>query len=82
LFPPLQVVDKAYCWPADRIGIDEATTLLCATAVSAALDDILLRTGPLTTRHLPARELRDTKTRDMLTDYVHALTGFGLTWDK
>ena len=81
LFPPLEVVDDAYHWPADRIGIDEATTLLCATAVSGALDDILLGAGPLRTDHLPTRELRDIATRELLGDYVRTLTGFSLAWD-
>ena len=81
LFPPLEVVDGQYRWPADRIDIDQATTLLCASAVSAAFDDIMLGTGPLTTGHLPVHEMGDAAVRDLLTGYVFALTGFELAWD-
>lgn len=54
LFPVFQVSQGEYRWPAEHVGLDEATGLLIGAAVASAYDDILHGVGSLAHDHLPA----------------------------
>ncbi|MFI9598137.1 hypothetical protein [Nonomuraea sp. NPDC052265] len=82
MFPPLRVVAGRYSWPADRINIDEATTLFFESAISSAYDDATHGVGPLSRTHLPSVEFDDDEILSALNAEIRREIRFPLSWSK
>jgi hypothetical protein len=79
-FPPLRIINGAYCWPSDLLDIDQATDLLIGSTVSGALDDIVHGTGPLTTTHLPHDVFADHDELNALNEALREICKFDIRW--
>jgi hypothetical protein len=80
-FPPLRVTEAgAFIWPSDRLNIDQATDLLLGSAFSAAYDDIVHDTGPLSRGHLPRGMFDDPGDFDALNSSVRQIMKIDVGW--
>jgi hypothetical protein len=80
-FPPLRATgDGKVMWPSDRLNIDEATDLLLASAFSAAYDDVVHDTGPLSHDHLPTSMFENSSDLAALNSSIKEIMKIDVTW--
>ncbi|MFE2972726.1 hypothetical protein ACFXKC_56255 [Streptomyces sp. NPDC059340] len=82
LFPVFQVSQGEYRWPAEHVGLDEATDLLIGAAVASAYDDILHGVGPLAHDHLPRSLFDDVGQVEALNQVLKDSTGLDIGWHR
>jgi hypothetical protein len=80
-FPPLRATDAGqFTWPSDHLNIDQATDLLLGSAYSAAYDDVVHDTGPLSRDHLPASLFEDPGDFGALTSAIREIMKIDVAW--
>jgi hypothetical protein len=80
-FPPLRATDAGeFIWPSDRLNIDQATDLLLGSAFSAAYDDVVYNTGPLSRDHLPAGMFEDPGDFGVLNSSIREIMKIDVAW--